>query len=205
MAVPPYVTAGTAVEETWGDQIAESVVNPFASAAARSSAITAPVNGMTTAITAASALNGLEVYNGASWRMPWNLPWGNVATTTPGSFNFNVTIGYSATFSVTLVQNRRYKFSITGRFENNSVTGVIDILALYLNTGNVLIQNQLFTVTQTTASGQNAATGTTTYVAPSSGATLFKLGAASTSSATNQQYIATNIIVEDIGPNGAPV
>ena len=205
MAVPPYVTAGTAVEETWGDQIAESVVNPFASAAARSSAITTPANGMTTAITAASALNGLEVYNGVSWRKPWSMPWGFVGQYTPASFNFNVTIGYSATFSPTLVQNRLYKFSITGRFENGSVTGVIDILALYLNTGNVLVQNHLFTYTQTTASGQNGATGTTYYTAAASGALAFKLGAASTSSATNQQYITTNIIVEDIGPNGAPV
>jgi hypothetical protein len=205
MAVPPYVTAGTAIEETWGDQIAESVVNPFASAAARSSAITAPVNGMTTAITAASALNGLEVYNGVSWRKPWSMPWGFVNVYTPASFNFNVTIGYSATFSPTLVQNRLYKFSITGRFENGAVTGVVDNLALYINTGNVLVQSQLFMFTPQSTNSTAGGTGTTYYTAAASGALAFKLGAASTASATNQQYITTNIIVEDIGPNGAPV
>jgi hypothetical protein len=204
MAVPPYVTAGTVIEEAWGDQIADSVVNPFVSKAARSAAITAPTNGQVCALTAASTLNGIEVYNGVNWEKSWNMPWGHVLTATPGSFNFSTTLGFSAVFSPVLVQNRRYKFSITGRFENGVVTGVIDILALYLNTGSVLVQNQLFTVTQTTASGQNAATGTTTYTATASGSTGFKLGAQSTGSATNQQYITTNIIVEDIGPTGTP-
>lgn len=205
MAVPPYVTAGTAIEESWGDQIADAVVNPFATAAARSAAITSPTAGMTTALTAANTTNGLEVWNGTSWRRPWNMPWGFVGQYTPASFNFNVTIGYSATFSPTLVQNRLYKFTITGRFENGLVTGVVDNLALYLNTGNVLVQSQLFMFTPQSTNSTAGGTGTTYYTAATSGAIAFKLGAASTASATNQQYITTNIIVEDIGPNGAPV
>lgn len=204
MAVPPYVIAGTVIEETWGDQIADSVVNPFSSDAARSAAITSPTNGMVSTITAASNLNGLEVYNGANWAKPWNMPWGHIMTATPISFNFNNVISYSAVFGPTLVNNRRYKFTITGRFVNGAVTGVIDILALYLNTGNVLVQSHLFTYTQTTANGQNGATGTAHYTATASGTLNFKLGAASTASATNQQYITTSIIIEDIGPTGTP-
>lgn len=64
MATPPYVTAGTTIEETWGDQIAESVVNVFASAAARSSAIAVPVEGMVTYLTNEDRL---YVYNGSAW------------------------------------------------------------------------------------------------------------------------------------------
>jgi hypothetical protein len=186
----------------------EQAVMRFATTGARDTALSGALeDGMTVYIGSNDANEGLYTYNGTSWRRGpgWNAPWGFVNQYAPASFNFNTTIGYSATFSPTLVENRLYKFSITGRFENGAVTGVVDILALYLDTGNTLVQSHLFSVTQSTANGQNAATGTTYYTATSSGAIAFKLGAASTASATNQQYIATNIIVEDIGPNGAPV
>lgn len=64
MATPPYVTAGTTIEESWGDQIAESVVNVFASAAARSSAVASPPHGMVTYL---SDEDRLYVYNGSAW------------------------------------------------------------------------------------------------------------------------------------------
>ena len=204
MAVPPYVTNGDVVDETWGDQVAESLVNPFASTGARSTAWPGATTGATSVLTANSAANGIEIHNGVSWRKPWNMPWGFVGNYAPSSFNFNSAIGYSATFSPTLVLNRLYKFSITGRFENGSVTGVVTTLSLHVNLGSVLIATNLFMVTQGTANGQNAATGTAYYTATSSGALALKLGAISSASATNQQYIATNIIVEDMGPNGVP-
>jgi hypothetical protein len=34
---------------------------------------------------------------------------------------------------------------------------------------------------------------------------LFKLGAISSASATNQTFVTSSIIVQDIGPGGAPV
>lgn len=199
------ITPGTTIASTWGNEVRDQLVTPVGNATTRSALIASPVNGQLTTITAANSSNGIEQFNGVSWRLPWNMPWGYVTSATPASFNFNTTIGYSATFSVPMVNNRRYKFSITGRFENSTVTGVVDNLALYLNTGNVLVQSQIFMVTQSTANGQNAGTGTVLYVTNTTGAVVFKLGAASTASATNQQYITTGIIVEDIGPGGAPV
>ena len=205
MAVPPYVTAGTVIEETWGDQIADSVVNPFGNAAARSAAITAPTTGMTSAITSANSSNGLEVYNGVNWYPSWNMPWGYVTTATPGSFNFNSTIAYSSAFAVPMIDNRLYRFSITGYFSNSSVTGVIDTLSLHLNTGSTLVADSLLKVTQTTASGQNGATGTALYTTTTTASVSFKLGALSSASATNQSFVTSSIIVEDIGPSGPPV
>ena len=32
MAVPPYVSPGEIIDEDWGDQIANSIVNPFTTA-----------------------------------------------------------------------------------------------------------------------------------------------------------------------------
>lgn len=63
----PYTTpsSGTAITVAYATaNIRDQVVTPFASDAARASAITAPIEGMVTYLTDADAL---EVYNGSDW------------------------------------------------------------------------------------------------------------------------------------------
>jgi hypothetical protein len=63
----PYTTivAGTSITASWANaSVRDQVVTPFATAAARSSAISSPVEGMVSYL---SDDNYLEVYNGAAW------------------------------------------------------------------------------------------------------------------------------------------
>lgn len=63
----PYttLTAGTVITASWANaSVRDQVVTPFASAAARTSAITSPVEGMLTYL---ADSDRLEVYNGTNW------------------------------------------------------------------------------------------------------------------------------------------
>lgn len=213
MAVPPYVTAGTVIEETWGDQIADSVVNPFASSGARSAAITSPTPGMVSAITAADATNGLEVYNGTNWAKSWNMPWGvlGVATvTTEASGSARTNVGLSIT-TPTLPANRRLRWTVSGhyRFESVNDVGQIDIVtgssggsviqgASIIPVGAANVSNAqaiCFTHLETTTSSAALTRRVTVIRAGgTSGVVRFFAGA---------DRIGT-FICEDIGPSGAP-
>jgi hypothetical protein len=58
------VTTGTTIAKTWADMVRDSVVNTFANATARDSAITAPTEGMYADL---ADTDSLTRYNGASW------------------------------------------------------------------------------------------------------------------------------------------
>lgn len=63
----PYTTivAGTTITASWANaSVRDQVVTPFASAAARTSAVSSPVEGMISYI---SDDNYVEVYNGSAW------------------------------------------------------------------------------------------------------------------------------------------
>lgn len=63
----PYTTnvAGTTITAAWGNaNVRDQVITPFANVAARTSAITVPVDGMVTAMTDADCL---DYYDGAAW------------------------------------------------------------------------------------------------------------------------------------------
>lgn len=184
----------------------EQSVMRFATTAARDLAITSPEDGMIAYIGSNDANEGFYTFNGTSWRRGpgWNAPWGFVVQVAPTVATFNTTRGFSGNFNVTMVQNRLYKFSITGFFENVSVTGVVDTLSLHTSAGT-LLADSLLKVTQTTANGQNGATGTAVYTATTTGTVVHKLGAISSASATNQTFNSVSVIVEDVGANGVPV
>lgn len=207
MAVPPYVTAGTVIQETWGDQIANAVVNPFASSAARSAAITAPTNGMTSTITAASALNGFEVYNGVNWAKPWSMPWGFIQytqTTTTVTSGNNVTILTGSTISV--VNRRRYR--ITGFTPYYFSTAAANTAEVQIFVGGTCVGGQRVFTSQI-SSGENGATVVAYYTATATNTTLSCNLYSMAVVGTNHQYGASATIpifigVEDIGPSGAP-
>ena len=63
----PYTTvvAGTTITASWGNaNVRDQVVTPFASAAARTSAISSPVKGMVSYL---ADVDRLEMYTGAAW------------------------------------------------------------------------------------------------------------------------------------------
>lgn len=64
----PYTTvvAGTTITAAWGNaNVRDQVVTPFASAAARTSAILSPVSGM---LTARTDVGIMEAYDGSAWQ-----------------------------------------------------------------------------------------------------------------------------------------
>ena len=205
MAVPPYVTAGTAIEESWGDQIADSVVNPFTTAAARSAAITSPTAGMTTALTAANATNGLEVWNGTSWRMPWNMPWGFVSylqnTTTGTQTMVTNTVVTGLTGTMTLVANRRYRATFQLNQAGANAVGSYEVQDNGVDVGGTAIQAITAGLTSNTVMGviyfvSSASSARTIRVVGTSAANTAVLEVSST--------IRQSLLVEDIGPAGAP-
>lgn len=207
MAVPPYVTAGTTIDETWGDQIADAVVNPFASSAARSAAITAPTNGMTSTITAASALNGFEVYNGVNWAKPWSSPWGYVQYTEVTS---NVTSGHNVTIltgnTISVVNRRRYR--ITAHVPGYFASAALNTATVQIVVGGSAIAGQRVFTSQVT-SAENGCTVTAMYVATATNTGLSCNIFSTSNVGTNHQYLGSvtnpmSLLVEDIGPSGAP-
>lgn len=75
----PYTTVvpSTTITAAWGNaNVRDQVVTPFASAAARTSAITSPVNGMVSYL---QDVGRLEINNGSAWApLPGaQLAWGN--------------------------------------------------------------------------------------------------------------------------------
>jgi hypothetical protein len=65
------VVSGTAITTTWGNQVRDQLITPFASVAARTSAVTSPVDGQVTYRTNDDVF---EVYNGTSWVLAGNAP-----------------------------------------------------------------------------------------------------------------------------------
>lgn len=90
----PYTTVvtGTTITAAWSNaNVRDQVVTPFASAAARTSAITSPVEGMVSYL---ADVDTLEVYNGSSWL---NVVIGTLAGTSYSPTFANVTLGTGGT------------------------------------------------------------------------------------------------------------
>jgi len=218
---PDLPVDGTTITSAWGTTVREQIVTPFSNATDRSSEIpssgtSARVAGMVSTLTASDETNGLYVYNGASWRAPWNLPWGNVATSgLPSSFSFNTTANYSGNFTWTSVNNRNYLVTFGGEFNNGTVLGVVDTAAIYTNAAPpVAVSYAGIRATFATVGGGGATisqnsqeTRSTAFVftAISSGTLTWKFGAISNASATNQTFSPNLLSIVDIGPAGAPV
>lgn len=84
----PYTTvvAGTTITASWGNaNVRDQVVTPFASASARTSAVTVPVEGMVSFL---NDVNSLDVYNGAQWVSvyPSSLNVNTIETTTSTTY-----------------------------------------------------------------------------------------------------------------------
>jgi hypothetical protein len=209
MAVPPYVNPNEIIDESWGDQIANSVVNPFTNAAARTSAIASPTAGMVSALTAADTTNGLYVHNGTSWRLPWNMPWGYLAqTTTPPSSVQTISTTSSTkitgtdTPSVSLFANRRYRATCVGNYEKiTAATFAYMVPATSSGTslGTAWVYRmeigEAVTISWTTIFTGTTYTGTLQLMAQTLAAGI----------TIQNNVVPARLLIEDMGPAGAPV
>jgi hypothetical protein len=187
----------------------EQSVMSFASTGARDVAITAPEDGMVAYIGSNDANEGLYTYNGTAWRKGpgWNAPWGFIArnqglgagTSTSGTTETAV----FTSASWTALANRFYRVSIstiitatagdtyTMRIRENSTSGT----AWW--TGNIVFGTGQ-TKLQVHPMGSRAiAAGSYTILL-----TLQRSGAGATAQIGTLENV--NMVVEDIGPSGAP-
>lgn len=215
MAVPPYVTAGTVIEDAWGDQIADAVVNPFVNAAARSAAITEPTTGMTTALTAANSLNGLEVYNGVRFDRPHNMPHGavinsagarGVAFTTSNSATTTTATDWAGlTVTFTAVANRIYRTTVFGMITSDNAVGTDFAELVITNNGNTVLAASRAVVQNLVIEGRSVVfieTGLTGSNVRK--ARLVRASGAGNVSGSASATRQASIVVEDLGPSGAP-
>lgn len=204
---PDLPVDGTTITTAWGTTVRNQIVTPFTNSSGRSSEIGSPVSGQVSTLTASDNTNGLYVYNGTSWRLPWNMPWGIVAiSAVPGALNFTNTLAYSSTFTWSAVNRRYYRVTLTGNLENSTVTGADMSLGIYNNAATPVLQVIYPKTSRASANLSDFAGGSALFESTATGTQTWKIGAAHNSgTATTCTYTASSLIIEDLGPNGAPV
>lgn len=206
MANPTNLADGDLVTETWVDAIRAQVNLIYASTGARDADLTTPFAGQRAYIASNDVNEGpVERNSAGQWRKEWNMPWGRLAVSAlPASFTFNSTLGYSPTFTFTAAQNRYYRVHVGGEFQNSTVTGVVDTVAMFTSAG-AAVRNPGARFTAINASSQEYREFAFEYNHSSAGGTvIWKIGAQSTASATNQTFVPYTLLIEDVGPSGAP-
>ena len=191
----------------------EQSVMVFATTAARDSAITAPEAGMTAYINSGDSSEGLYSYTGTTWNKGpgWNAPWGLLAkasfatTNVTSSTHTTLQDGNAAlTVTATTITNRIYKVTTSQNpyasggangFQGNHMVGGV--------AQAVFLIPALSTITQ------DSRTWTSTYTETAGASRIFKaqIAAYTTNTAVTDWGSATIpriIIVEDVGPSGAP-
>lgn len=207
----PYPDGGDPVDgpgafEAALEAVETKLVMPFATTTARDNAVTSPTDGMTAYIASGDVAEGLYCRNtDDAWRYPWNLPWGSIgyAEVTANQTGITTIVDLtSLTLTWTAVANRVYK--ITG-FAQFTSSVAADVARLSITTdGNTLVQmgQQVVGATPVTiAAVRRIVTG--------AGSQTYKLRAERSAGTGN---VAMNvgatlpgfILVEDIGPSGAP-
>ena len=188
----------------------EQSIMYFANTTARDTAITSPEDGMVAYVGSNDVNEGLYVFHGSAWRKGpgWNAPWGFIQYTEVTS---NVTSGNNATIltgnTISVVNNRRYRITghVPGYF--SSVANNVAFVEIKVG-GNTIAGQRLFTSQVTSA--ENGCTITAMYVATATNASLACNLYSTAVVGTNHQYLAGGtfpmfLLVEDIGPSGAPV
>jgi len=181
----------------------------FSSTGARDVAITAPAAGMTAYIDSADSSEGLYSYTGIRWnRGPsWNAPWGVVSnvqtTTTQGSITTRVAVTSMTTGSITYVANRLLR--VTVQTPKMATTLADSRIEVFLMNGATTVSS-CTSISPTAFSGQT--TGLSFFETTTAGARTYSLEIGRNDASTvTTNASATNpfqLIVEDIGPSGAP-
>lgn len=152
-------------------------------------------------------LDKLLVYTTTTtgWVAPWNLPWGWIGqskiTANTAATNANIT-----TYSLAAVANRRYRITATAGSVQSSVAG--DIAGLQVQIGGTTVSAVNIDCRLVTT-GTSGGTTVATYEPTSSATvTVAMYGARVTGTGTitwgGSSTIPLTLLVEDIGPSGAP-
>ena len=179
----------------------EQTVMSFASTGARDTQITAPEQGMVAYVRSGDSSEGFYTRNATSWQKGpgWNAPWGFQAFTSTQSNTVSSTYitGLDTTF--TAIANRRYKITLhlslntsVGRALFNITDGATVLRRVADQTNPVYEHLEASHVTTLTA-GSHTIRATLNLISGS-----FSLLA---DSSTNTH----SLLIEDIGPSGAPV
>lgn len=153
------------------------------------------------------ANEGVEFYSGTAWRKPWNLPWGAVAaaSNTSGTNQTGITAEADVTsMSVTwtAVSNRRYKISYSLGYAND--TADVSTTIKVTDGSNVA---KHATRNRVSIGGGNGDHLSTFYFETGlSGSVTRKIRALATSGISQIRFADTDgyMLVEDVGPTGAP-
>lgn len=206
----PYTTlvSGTTITASWANSsVRDQVVTPFATTAARDSAITVPVNGMVAAITSNDSNEGLVVRNSANqWRQPWNISWGCLAYVTVTANQTGITTQVDLTgltTTLTTIANRR--LWISAQVEYQSTVADDECLLAVMKDGTqitrgiigVRVVNNDYTCKCDVADTPTAASHTYKL----QGVRVVGTGTVRMSAGA---LVPAWIKVEDQGPNGAP-
>jgi hypothetical protein len=184
----------------------------FATTAARDTAITSPVAGMTAYIDSGDANEGLYSYNGTSWRKGpgWNAPWGVLGTQTLTASTTTTSVhttpqATNLTLTITAVQNRRLKITSTHNFTCSG--GANGCGFSHRVAGTAISGSSLVTLNASTYSYTSVVSHHSTTASGSLTIDAY-FYAYPTNTAVNDNGTAASprfLIIEDIGPSGAPV
>jgi hypothetical protein len=196
------LVAGTTITASWANQsVRDQGVSLFATTASRDSTISAPTEGL---VAFETTNNTVTMYQSATtgWSPIWNLPWGIVAQTTntaSGSANAGAT-GLLSAPTFTAVANRRYKITCFGYAMTLVGTG----------TATIDVRRNGTTIASTWVNSVAGIYSCPTVVCmdvPGAGAmsyVFFTVTAGTSIQANAGTSTNIGIIVEDIGPTGAP-
>ena len=175
----------------------------FADTAARLAAIPSPVAGMTAYINSGDSSEGLYSYTGATWNKgsSWNAPWGFVSqvTSTVSAQSTTGTLDLAGgSLSFTAFANRYYKISVFG-----SLYGDATVNSLYAY--DTTAAASLYAVETPYVSATFSATWSGfTVTTFSAGTRNLKIQLVRFNAGTARSGGGVKMLVEDIGPSGAP-
>lgn len=206
----PYTTnvAGTVITAAWANSnIRDQVVTPFASTGARDSAITSPVSGMLAMIQSGNYLEGIYTRLSAGvWRPGfWNMAGGYLGNVvyTPANFTFTNVAANSASFSPTLLANRRYIAVGYIEVQNAAATGTVDTVTLWDSTGGAVLAT-IATTTPPGANGQDGRAFAVQFTSPGAGVRNLAIRAVSSLASATQTIANISVSIYDLGPAGNP-
>ena len=204
------ITTGTVIATSWGNEVRDQLVTPFATSATRDATITLGNrrNGQVAAITTADATHGLTVWNGTSWTRPWNMPWGIVGS---GTRTTNLSITSTTSGDVTDVALPAAQYT-AGRYYQAHISlylinsGTAVTTEFYLTNGAGVVIKTLPRITL--AAPDNAVYTTSALFTTSTVGQVVQLRyrQSGTNAVAVQAASADNcqLVILDVGPSGAP-
>lgn len=206
------ITTGTIIASSWGNEVRDQLVTPFALSSTRDSTITLAnrKNGQVAAITAADTTHGLTVWNGASWTRPWNMPWGLVGSGT-ATANQSITSTTSSDLtdvalpSTQYTSTRYYQAHISLYLSQFAGTAVTTEFYLTNGAGTTVLAT-LPRITIDTTGNYTYSTSAIFTTSTVNQVVRVRYRQSGTNSVSLQAASASNcqLVILDVGPSGAP-